>query len=356
MKDSILKIPILPAELITEILLKFIISANNKDYTHHRLVLSSAESSYKLKDCSLSSLFNDFVTELFDLDYPTKNTHQSVWVVGSINGLTCLANRSTDLFLWNPSIRKFKKLHDPSIRTSGCHFDCHASVKYGFGYDESCDDYKVVVVMFYICRYVSLHPVKVKIYSLKSDYWRTVIGNYPGEMCSSDVGTFVNGKLHWASNNGCCLHRGWNIISIDLTDEKWGKLEQPRYGEGDTLLLLSVLRSDLSVCCSYMRSHTDVWVMKEYGVKESWTKMLTIKYPTVFGNNLFSPFLSPTLCMSKKGEILLMSGSTFMIHNPEDESIRNTEVANVSTSIAACIYIESLVCPYLQNEPSTQQE
>ncbi|XP_059309936.1 F-box/kelch-repeat protein At3g23880-like [Lycium ferocissimum] len=183
------------------------ISANNKDYTHH-VAFGTVKSAYKLKDCSLSSLFNDFVTESFDLDYPTKNTHQSVWLVGLVNGLICLADRSNDLFLWSPSIRKFKKLPDPSIRTSGCHFDCHACVKYGFGYDESCDDYKVVVVMCYICRYVSLRPVKVKIYSLKRDYWRIVVGNYPGEMCSSDVGTFVKMKLHWASNDGCGLHKG----------------------------------------------------------------------------------------------------------------------------------------------------
>ncbi|XP_059309947.1 F-box/kelch-repeat protein At3g23880-like [Lycium ferocissimum] len=278
-QDSILKIPILP------------VSANNKDHTHHRLVLSGVDAFYNLKDCSLRSLLSsDSVTEAFDLDYPMKNP--------------------------TPKKIKFKKLFDARpIGTPVCS-------KYGFGYDESHHDYKVVLVMFYDCTYVSLDPVKVKIYSLKSDYWRTVVGDFQGGMRSTQAGKFANGKLHWATNDD-----DWNIISIDLADEKWGKVEQSCYGEGYSLLHLAVLRSDLSVCCNYMSSHTDVWVMKEYGVKESWIKMYTIKYLSDLENPYFSRLLPPTLCMSKKGEILLVIGSTLMIHNPEDESTRYTKVA-----------------------------
>ncbi|KAK4356867.1 hypothetical protein RND71_022477 [Anisodus tanguticus] len=301
MHDSTFTIPILPPELITEILSRvpvksllqfrcvskswlalissneFVnthlsLSANNKEYTHHRLISSFVQPEYNLKDCSLGSLLYGFVTEAFDLDYPMKNPHKSVWIVGSVNGLICLAIEENDLFLWNPSIRKFKKLPDsrPTLR-------CGYYFMYGFGYDEVHDDYKVVGI-FCIFGSGSSYDVEVKIYGLKSDSWRNV-DDFQGGLLLNDSGKFVNGKLHWATTARLGEYNGWDIISIDLTDEKWGKVEQPCYEEGNFDFVLGVLENDLSVLCNYHKTRADVWVMKEYGVKDSWTKMYTIKCP-----------------------------------------------------------------------------
>ncbi|XP_009614765.1 F-box/kelch-repeat protein At3g23880 [Nicotiana tabacum] len=374
MQDSSFKIPILPAELITEILLRlpvktllkfrcvskswlslissteFVkthlsISANNKDYTHHRVMLSFVQPEYNLKDCSLSSLLYGSVTDALDMDYPMKHPHQSVWIVGSINGTICLAIEENALFLWNPSIRKFKKLPDsrPTLK-------CGYYFMYGFGYDELHDDYKVVGIF---CTFGSggSYDVEVKIYGLKSDSWRNV-DDYQGGVLLNDSGKFVNGKLHWATTAGLGVYNGWEIISIDLTDEKWGKVEQPCYGEGRIDFVLGVLGDDLCVLCNYQRTWADVWVMKEYGVKESWTKMYSIRCPNDPGKYMFSP----PLCMSNKGEILLVFGSIFMKYNPDDDSISYPEVTNFDACLEAEIYIESLVCPLLQNEPRTQEQ
>ncbi|XP_060181111.1 F-box/kelch-repeat protein At3g23880-like [Lycium barbarum] len=380
-QESILIIPTLPEELIIEILLRlpvksllkfrsvskswlalistpeFInthlsISANNQRLvlTHHKFVLTSSvhKYQYNIESCSLSSLLNnDSVIESFDLDYPMNNPLKNVWIVGSVNGLICLAIGFTDLFLWNPSTRNFKKL--PDSRPTGR----PACFKYGFGYDECHDDYKVIGMFCYI--HGRSRHVEVKLYSLKSDYWRTHDEDFSGEIQFARTGKFVNGRIYWANNDCRDLHKEWKIISIDLADEKWGKVEQPCYDEGYNFLLLGALGSDLSVFCNYPRTHTDVWVMKQYGVKESWTKMYTIRYPSDL-ENLFSSGISPTLFMSNKGEILLMRRSTFMRYNPKDESIRYTKVAKFRFCIEADIHIESLVCPFLQDEPRTQQD
>ncbi|PHT39069.1 hypothetical protein CQW23_22642 [Capsicum baccatum] len=371
MQDSI---PLLPPELITEILsrlpvkslFKFrcvskswlalissaefinthlIVSANNKEYLHHRLMLSFVQPEYNLKDCSLGSLLYGNVTEAFDLDYPMKHPHKSVWIVGSVNGLICLAIEENDLFIWNPSIRKFKKLPDsrPMLR-------CGYYFMYGFGYDKVYDDYKVVGI-FCIFGSGGSYDVEVKMYSLKSDSWRNVY-DYQGGVLLNDSGKFVKGKLHWSTTARCAQYTGWEIISIDLTDEKWGKVEQPCFEEGNLDFALGVLENNLSVLCNY-RTWADVWVMKEYGVKDSWGKMYTIRRPNDDpGNFLFSP----PLCVSNKGEILLVFGSIFMIYNPNDDSIKYPELNNFDACLEAEIYIESLISPLLQNEPIPLQQ
>ncbi|PHT85809.1 hypothetical protein T459_07915 [Capsicum annuum] len=99
--DSVLPMPNLPAELITKILLKLpmkyllqfrslskswlllisspefvknhlLLSATNKNYTHHRVMIKTGNSNHDIKDCSVSSLLYDSVTEAFDLNYPGK--------------------------------------------------------------------------------------------------------------------------------------------------------------------------------------------------------------------------------------------------------------------------------------------
>uniref|UniRef100_A0A0V0I693 Putative ovule protein n=1 Tax=Solanum chacoense TaxID=4108 RepID=A0A0V0I693_SOLCH len=124
-----------------------------------------------------------------------------------------------------------------------------------------------------------------------------------------------------------------------MADENWEKVEQPTCVGEDFGLRLGVLGNDLSVFCN-SPSHVNLSVMKKYGVKESWAKMYTIKRP-ILGMYVFTtPF-----CMSNKGEILLVFGSTSAIYNPKDDTMKYAEITNFGSFIASEFYIESLVCP-----------
>ncbi|WMV47479.1 hypothetical protein MTR67_040864 [Solanum verrucosum] len=219
--------------------------------------------------------------------------------------------------------------------------DCSVSSLFNNSFNEANDldypsDYNIVVIF---ARYDFSLPIEVKRYSLKSDSWRTV-DNCPSMVPLQQSGRFVDGKLHWL-----CMKR--SIISIDLADGKWGEMELPYYwkGGGGVVLSLGVLGSNLSVLCDcddpYM---LDVWLMKEYGVKESWTKMFAIKMPD---DQLVYGYLGQIrLHLASGSEILVVFGSTFMIYNLKGDPLRSSKVINSNNWDEAEIYIESLVCPF----------
>ncbi|PHT43874.1 hypothetical protein CQW23_17899 [Capsicum baccatum] len=188
---------------------------NNKDYTNHSVMWRIAQPGFNLKECP--------IMEETNLDYHMKNSGISCVIEGSVNGLICLVNEAKELFLWNPAIRKCKKL--PDFRTK---LKDDGQCTYGFGYDDIHDDYKLLC-SFSVTRYPRNFQ-DINIYSLKDNSWRTI-------HCSRRVtrligsGKFVNGKLYWATSID--IKSGWSITSFHLRNEKWKKVEQHYFGEED---------------------------------------------------------------------------------------------------------------------------
>ncbi|XP_069145162.1 F-box/kelch-repeat protein At3g23880-like [Solanum lycopersicum] len=366
---SMLPFSILPPELNTDILLRLPVSsvliirsvsksclaftstpefikAHLNVSANHKILLSCSQPNFNLKECSFTSLLNSFVLDTSDLDCSMTSY---VWfVVGSVNGLICLSNTENELFLWNPSTRKHKQLPDFTFK-----FKNAERFIYGFGYDECHDDYKVVACI-YPPGFLPLFGDYVKIYSLKDDSWRSI--SIPQDWVKSfNCGKFVNGKLNWAYNSNCTgpfWRKGRNIISLDLADDKWEKVEAPCYSEEDGIFVLGVLENNLSVICNgnYEGTDLDLWVRKEYGVKESWTKMFTFKYPHPYPSLMFL-FYPPHLA-SNKGKVLLMCGKTFVLYNLKGESITHPEFTTFRSDLVSVesTYLESLVSPILQND------
>ncbi|PHU21354.1 hypothetical protein BC332_06461 [Capsicum chinense] len=83
----------------------------------------------------------------------------------------------------------------------------------------------------------------------------------------------------------------------------------------------------------------------EYGVKESWTKMFTLKYP----EHRLGIGTQGLIClhMANEGEFLVaFLGSNFMICNSKGDSLRYLEVINSESFSNPEIYVESLVWPF----------
>ncbi|KAM3222746.1 putative F-box protein [Capsicum annuum] len=132
---------------------------NNKDYTNHSVMLRIAQPELNLKECP--------IMEETNLDYHMKKSGIDCVIKGSVNGLIYVVNEAKELFLWNPAIKKYKKL--PDFRTK---LKDDGQCTYGFGYDDIHDDYKVVCIFTLTCYPRNFQ--EINICSLKDDSWRTM--------------------------------------------------------------------------------------------------------------------------------------------------------------------------------------
>ena len=202
-------------------------------------------------------------------------------IVDFCNGMFCLRNYEDDiLYLWNPRIRKFKML----LATP--HFTdlSSALVTYGFGYHSQNNDFKILRIV------VKVPPVaEAEVYTLSTDSWRRVVISLESEPnigyidfidvpVVSPFLLFVNGALHSKAFSGDYKF----ILSFDVNDETFRPIMLPQnYLDGiisPSYDLLVVFKGSLAVfVCGIdpvkRRFIGYIWMMREYGVVESWTKI-----------------------------------------------------------------------------------
>ncbi|KAH9620941.1 hypothetical protein KSS87_015495, partial [Heliosperma pusillum] len=151
--------------------------------------------------------------------------------------------------------------------------------RYGFGYDLVNDDYKVIALSCYFLEPKDEDEPRpepkmfANVYSVKKGTWKQV-ESFP--YLYDYAGVFVGGSIHWIATNY------WDdspfIVGFDVTEEKLWKVPAPGVINGDPCEHdeLIILGGCLCMCNSFPRDKIDIWVMKEYGVIESWTKFTIV--------------------------------------------------------------------------------
>ncbi|CAN6583056.1 unnamed protein product [Malus baccata var. baccata] len=231
-------------------------------------------------------------------------------ILGSCNGVVCIkSTENAEIALWNPSIQKFKRIpFTPSV----------SSPQYGFGYDSTNDDYKLVEIEKISTPYsvdvskwswenisngswpycVTL-TYEVHVYSLKSNLWKKIQSMPSKGLELVSKIQFSKGALNWVmANNNMSI-----ILTLDLATEKYGEFYCPVNGILDISIELEVLGGYLCVCIhNYNNSEFGIWLMKEYGARESWTLL----YSSISHLcNRYKP-----LVFSKNGEMVLVQSES----------------------------------------------
>ena len=258
--------------------------------------------------------------------------------VGYVNGLFCL--ESGRYIVWNPCIRKFIVFPNPSVTASS--FACYLA----FGFDPSTIDYKLVRIAF---QYKNLSNKKrakkplVEVYSVNEGSWRITSGrdSYPPGVdisdCSMSTAVSLNGAVFFAANR--CDAWSSIVLSFDLGDEVFRVISLPngnfKFEHGIHILVFKGLLS--LICHEYMSERCSVFVMKEYGVVDSWTKLFTIDL-----NRQFCRVLG----FRKNGHLLVQNevllGWELCSYDPESQQVKNLGFSRSSCYSFADNYVENL--------------
>ncbi|KAI8002346.1 F-box protein CPR1 [Camellia lanceoleosa] len=306
-------------------------SSNSKSSDSQRLLLSSHDSFR-----SITCQFPDHAPKT--LQSPLKKTKP----LCSCDGLILLSvshkpfpftrNPGKSFVLWNPSIRAYKEIWPP--------FEFNDFGIRGICYDPNIDDYRVIILWQYF-------QTLVLIYDSKSNSWNTI-----SEPCYSILvrqsGVLVNGVLYWvmASKELC----SWVIVYFDLVEDKlkevprlsFGdeddkKIDLVGFGDGDKMIDLVVLRECLCVYRCVDREKVEIWEMKEYGKKESWTKLIVIPY-------LIDLQCLKPLFFTNNGEVLIeVDNRKILVYDPKDSTFRNVRSYGDFSGFRVVTYVESLV-------------
>nr|XP_023885735.1 F-box/kelch-repeat protein At3g23880-like [Quercus suber] len=213
---------------------------------------------------------------IFDFRVPFTYQSGHPSVVGSCNGILCFniynSAWSNVFYLWNPSIRKFKRLPDIQFPI----------VTFRIGCDSQNNDFKVVGLSPAFAK--PKPPLEVCVYSLSSDSWKRVelgISLRPNDFYYNvnnfTALPFVSGHLH------CMLyerHFARMLLSFDVNSEKFKQLPLPDdEGEGSCFMkFVTSFKGKLALIeyRSGAQPHStlcSIWVMREYGMIDSWNKL-----------------------------------------------------------------------------------
>ncbi|KAL3508096.1 hypothetical protein ACH5RR_033478 [Cinchona calisaya] len=281
---------------------------------------------------------------------------QEKWdsVIGSCHGLVLLETEDDNKFLINPTtleiveIPRFSSPVYPSVGGS----------MHGFGHDVLSDDYKIVTISYsydFCFEQVTLCDYNyVDVYSVKKGTWRR-IGNFPFEhgVAYPASGVFLNGVIHWMACEDFteCGGRTSLIAGFYLDHEVFKVIPPPSCLDKSNLVFIKlvVLGGCLGMFVRCSDDQLDVWVMKEYGVQESWTKFSINVVDEV---DWFIP-----ICLLRDEEIVLENGEKLITYNLKERTSKDMVVTDAPELFVdgTLPCTESLLSPSFYNHDEDQQ-
>ncbi|KAK4270468.1 hypothetical protein QN277_023503 [Acacia crassicarpa] len=300
------------------------------------------EYAYSLYSTSNQQTDNHFSFERVPLPFLFFSLDRCAMFVGTCNGLVCSdyyspSSGSINILIWNPLLRKYVVVSKP-IMTLNKHVYTR---RFGLGFDSRNNDYKVVVLMHFVSRQ---HTDYLEVYSLVSRSWRSITISVPKFFLETGCPPlFVNGAMHWVvcRKKDGSIQR--SILSFDVTEETFGELTLPLQSNEEsntTTTLLVVEGGRWLAVVNHPRKGTGyllhIWVMKEYGVTDSWTEILHCDARR-YGGRLDVLALTS----NGKGIMRCLDGAIVLV-DPTKESMEPIGHQKVDAAYAGS-YVESLV-------------
>ncbi|KAL8127989.1 hypothetical protein AgCh_014785 [Apium graveolens] len=276
--------------------------------------LSKFEECEKVDPTYFKSLVgNDESAALVEIDDPLKTFLRGAQIMGGCNGLMCVfKNQRKDVFLLNPTTRKFRKIAGlpsefPSL------FSTNEKLICGFRYDED---------VLSNTRFINI----------------TVF--------------FASGCLHWMASedqiNGKEVIVGFDLERQQFKDIPFPSLEATSAKSSERIL------DDLEEYISILNctdTQIDVWVMNYRGAGGTWYKALSRETHEVIG----AYRLTKLVAFSRSDEDLLILerddyNTKLVWYNLDQRTVKNIKIRGLPVNFLQFRYTESLL-PLTEDEP-----
>ncbi|KAL6145889.1 PREDICTED: F-box protein CPR30-like [Fragaria vesca subsp. vesca] len=215
--------------------------------------------STRLESLLLETTSFGYSSSVRRLKYPFRPPAGNDLLLGSSNGIVFLAFDKKVFYAWNPSTGFYNELPDP-----GDLCDQQYCFRSGVGYLSATNEYKV---------FIASDQTRYGIFSSRAQTWKRLEA-IPESCLYSPRGTLLNEALHWIDHDN-------GLMVFDLAQEKFRKMALPKFDERG-LNQWGNLGVSADGCLSFAystkadRDCLCVWVMKEYGVLDSWTKLFNL--------------------------------------------------------------------------------
>ncbi|KAK2379250.1 F-box/kelch-repeat protein [Trifolium repens] len=352
----------LPHELIVEILLRLPVKSlicfkcvckswysliSNPNFSNSHFQLTAATHTRRIMSISVSPpkiCSIDFETSFtydhasFNVNFWLPQSNFPVEIKGSCRGFIFLYCRPY-IYLWNPSSGFKKQIHvspfdtklAPELSNDSDHI-------YGFGYDQSRDDY-VVVVLSHEPTEENPFSSHLEFFSNRDNKWKEIEGtHFPYFSPQTEGGLFFNGAIHWLAFRPDIKIDV--IVTFDLSDRKLFEMPLPEYFHQEVPFAqgLWVFGEFFSLYAQDFNNRTiEIWVMKEYKLNSSWTKTLVFDADNYFLNFHFTP-----ICSTNNGDIIgTIPGSRLVKYNDKGQLLEFRTFRNGPSEIV--LYTETLL-------------
>ncbi|XP_059450990.1 F-box/kelch-repeat protein At3g23880-like [Corylus avellana] len=263
-------------------------------------------------------------------------------IVGSWNALFCFAYdnpyRRYGYSLWNPSIHRALSLPDPNFTlwSKSLHICKHF---HGFGYDPSTNDVKLVRLAYHGLPIPKVPPL-VEIYTLNTGCWRAITSPAPSYIVRDRcLSVFVNRASHWVALTAPGERTFRNVIvAFDMGDEVFREIAMPNCFVGKFYLNMTVAVRDGLLCLvpfnqQEQEQSVSLWIMKEYGIGESWTKLF----------NIHISGLKRVVAFRQNGEVLVTNRNVELLsYEPNIQRVTQIKFCKFSSSEIKTRFVECL--------------
>ncbi|GLT33885.1 hypothetical protein SLA2020_084390 [Shorea laevis] len=274
---------------------------------------------------------------------PPEILQRSTWILrGSCNGFLLFTTFS-HIVLCRKFISEYQLITPrPEFMISKSYPRALKFGLHGFGYDPVSDDYKVVLIMGFCSGRRQNAPTRheIKVFSLRKNAWTspqttTPLPFIPDGGFNAARAVLAGSGIHWVAYRDYLRKTPPFVLAFDLTTDDFREIELPEKTKATAV-------GELGGCLTVTHpknEHLDLWVMKEYMVKESWTLLFRI---SMINRGVdVSEYMRP-LAFSRNGnKILLVSLNNLLWYDPDNDKLDPLDINpkledTIKTAVCLC--------------------